>query len=155
MIYVILQIIFTSCMLDFLMGAMLKSRDPVSPRRLQQESVACRMPHAACRMPHPQGCRIYIPGLGSLLTGPTDYLITALNPVRNKKLQPETGLKTFQEMLAAVYIKRVAKYVPVERIGALQASLGPPAIHHDLRQPDPRKLVESDPITASRLRCPP
>ena len=113
------------------------------------------MPHAACRMPHPQGCRIYLPGLGSLLTGPTDYLITALNQVRNKKLQPETGLQTFQEMLAAVDIKKVAKYVPVERIGALQASLGPPAIHHDLRQPDPRKLVESDPITASRLRCPP
>ena len=101
-------------------------------------------------MPH-----ISPPGLGSLLTGPTDYLITALNQVRNKKLQPETGLQTFQEMLAAVDIKKVAKYVPVERIGALQASLGPPAIHHDLRQPDPRKLVESDPITASRLRCPP
>ena len=92
--------------------------------------------------------------MGSLLTGATDYLITALNQVRNKKLKPETGLQTFQEMLAAVDIKKVTKHVPVERIGALQASLGPPTIHHDLRQPDPRKFVESDPITASRLRCP-
>jgi hypothetical protein len=95
-----------------------------------------------------------LPGLGSLLTGATDYLITALNQVRNKKLQPETGLQTFQEMLAAVESKKVAKHVPLERIGALQAPLGPPTIHHDLRQPDPRKFVESDPITASRLRCP-
>ena len=99
------------------------------------------MPHAACRMPHPQGCRIYLPGLGSLLTGPTDYLITALNQVRNKKLQPETGLQTFQVLLAAVDTK-IAKYVPVERIGALQASLCPPAIHQDLRQPGPRRFVE-------------
>ena len=89
-----------------------------------------------------------------MLTGPTDYLITALSQVRNEKMQPETGLPTFQVMLAAVDIKKVAKYIPLERIGALQASLGPPAIHHDLRQPDPRKFVESDPITASRFRCP-
>ena len=136
-------------MLDFLTGATLKSRDPMSSQRLQQESVACRrmphaacrMPHAACRMPHPQACRIYLPGLASLLTGPTDYLITALNQVRNKKLQPETGLQTFQVLLAAVDTK-IAKYVPVERIGALQASLCPPAIHQDLRQPGPRKFVE-------------
>ena len=110
-------------------------------KRSMPPHAACRMPHAACRMPHPQACRIYLPGLASLLSGPTDYLITALNQVRNKKLQPETGLQTFQVLLAAVDTK-IAKYVPVERIGALQASLCPPAIHQDLRQPGPRRFVE-------------